>query len=87
MKEVKMFIQSTCPHCKRCKVMVEELFAARPEYKEVPLTIIDERLDPATADKYDYYYVPTFFVAEVKVHEGVPTQEAVENVFKQACED
>jgi hypothetical protein len=28
--------------------------------------------------------VPTFFVAGEKVHEGVPTKEAVEKVFKTA---
>lgn len=86
MKEVKMFIQAGCPHCKRCMVMMDELFTAHPKYKDVPLTVIDERVDSATADKYDYYYVPTFFVAEVKEHEGVPSPEAVENVFRKACE-
>lgn len=86
MKEVKMFMQSTCPHCKRCFAMMEALFERHPEYKEVPLTVIDERADPATADKYDYYYVPTFYVAEVKEHEGVPTEEAVAKVFKDAYE-
>lgn len=65
--------------------MMEELFTEHPEYREVPLTIIDERVDPVTADKYDYYYVPTFFVEEVKEHEGVPTREAVDNVFRMAC--
>lgn len=86
MKEVKMFVQATCPHCKKCLAMMEDLFAARPEYKEVPLTIIDENADPVTAEKYDYYYVPTFFVADVKEHEGVPSPEAVEGVFRMACE-
>lgn len=86
MKEVKMFMQATCPHCKRCLAMMEELFNEHPEYRDVPLTIIDERADPETSDKYDYYYVPTFFVEEVKEHEGVPTKEAVENVFRAACE-
>lgn len=86
MKEIKMFMQANCPHCKRCFAMIDEIFKAHPEYKEVPLTVIDERVDPATADKYDYYYVPTFFVDEIKEHEGVPSQESVENVFRKACE-
>lgn len=86
MKEIKMFMQGTCPHCKRCFAMMDELFAAHPEYKDVPLAVIDERVDPAAADKYDYYYVPTFFVGDVKEHEGVPSPEAVENVFRKAFE-
>lgn len=85
MKEIKMFIQSTCPHCKKCLAMIDELFAERPEYKTIPLTIIDEKKDPVTADKYDYYYVPTFYVAEVKEHEGVPSKAAIEHVFETAC--
>lgn len=85
MKEVRMFMQANCPHCKKCLVLMEELFESHPEYKEVPLVMIDERIDPVTADKYDYYYVPTFYVGEVKEHEGVPSQETVENVFKKAC--
>lgn len=86
MKEVKMFMQATCPHCKRCMAMMDELFAQHPEYKEVPLTVIDERVDPETANAYDYYYVPTFFVADVKEHEGVPSEAAVAKVFKDAYE-
>ena len=87
MKEVTMFVQSTCPHCKRCLSIMDEIRAEHPEYKGVNVTIIDEKLDPVTADKYDYFYVPTFFVAGVKEHEGVPTPEAVRNVFKKACEE
>ena len=36
------------------------------------------------ATKYDYWYVPAFYVNERKVHEGVPTMEAVENALKTA---
>lgn len=87
MKEIKLFVQGTCPHCKKCLAIIEDLLNEHAEYKEVPLTIIDERLDPVTADKYDYYYVPTFFVGEAKKHEGVPTREIVDSVFRYACEE
>jgi glutaredoxin len=86
MKEITMFMFAGCPHCKRAKEMIEELCAENSEYAAVPLTAIDEKLDPETADKYDYYYVPTFFVDGEKIHEGVPTKEKIENVFKKACE-
>ena len=44
--------------------MIEALFAAHPEYKEVPFVRIDEKKEPELADKYDYYYVPCFFAGE-----------------------
>lgn len=81
-----MFMFQGCPHCKRAHAFMEELFAERPELREVPLTVIDERKDPATADKYDYYYVPTFFVGEEKVHEGKVEKNDVERVFTKALE-
>lgn len=84
MKEVKMFMFESCPHCKKAREMMDELFSKHPEYRSVPFEMIDEKRHPETADKYDYYYVPTFFVGGVKLHEGVPTMEAVESVFKEA---
>ena len=48
--------------------------------------MVDEKKHPEIAEKYDYYYVPTFFVGGEKVHEGVPTKEAVEAVFIKASE-
>lgn len=86
MKEVKMFMFEACPYCRRARDMMKALFEAEPKYASVPLTLIDEKLQPEVAEKYDYYYVPTFFVGDEKVHEGVPTQEAIERVFKKAYE-
>ncbi|MCE5202438.1 MAG: glutaredoxin [Synergistaceae bacterium] len=84
MKEVTMFMFEGCPHCRKAKEMMDALFAEKPEYAEVPLTVIDEKRQPEVADKYDYFYVPTFFVGEEKIHEGIPTKEAIEHVFKKA---
>ena len=84
MKEVKMFMFAACPHCKRAREMMNEIFAEDPEYTRVPLTIIDETKNPEIADQYDYYYVPTFYTGEEKIMEGVPTKEAIEKVFAKA---
>ena len=46
--------------------------------------MIDEKKEPEVADKYDYYYVPTFFVGSEKIAEGVPTEEGVEKAFSTA---
>jgi glutaredoxin len=87
MKEVTMFMFDGCPHCSRAKEMIAEIFAVHPEYARVPFTVIDENKNPALADQYDYYYVPTFFTGDVKMMEGVPSQEAIEEVFAKAFEE
>ena len=63
---------------------MKKVFKENPEYKDVPLRIVDENVEKAFVNQYDYYYVPTYFVDGKKVHEGVPTKEIVEAVFKSA---
>jgi len=65
---------------------MNELMNRRPEYREVKIEVIEELKEPEKTEAYDYWYVPTFFVEDVKVHEGVPTEQAVELVFKKALE-
>ena len=84
MKEVILFTMKFCPYCINAKKYMKELFKDNPEYKEVPLRIVDENLECNFAENFDYYYVPTYYVDGVKVHEGVPTKEIVEDVFKAA---
>jgi glutaredoxin len=84
MKEVKMFMMETCPHCKKALSLMEEICREQPRYKEVVVKQIDEKKDPAYAEKFDYYYVPTYFVGDEKLHEGVPSKEAIEKVYAAA---
>ena len=86
MKPVLMFIMASCPHCRRALSLMEELKQENPEYGRVEINIIDENVHPELAGKYDYYYVPTFFVDNCKLHEGVPSKDAIRNVFSKACE-
>ncbi len=84
MKEVKMFYLESCPHCKRARKMVEALKTKNPEYSGVEIEMIEESQNVQAANAHDYYYVPAFYVGGVKVHEGVPTFEKIENVLKEA---
>lgn len=84
MKEVKMFILEGCPHCRKAREMMTEIFSRHPEYAKVPFTVIDEIINPEIADQYDYYYVPTFYTDGVKMMEGVPTKDAIEKAFSAA---
>ena len=84
MKEITYFMMDICPYCIKAQKWLDELMKEHPEYKKIPMKVIDERKQPAIANKYDYYLVPTFYVDGVKLHEGVATREKVEYVLKQA---
>jgi thiol-disulfide isomerase/thioredoxin len=84
MKDVKLFMFDGCPHCKKALELVAELLAAHPEYAPIPFAVIDERKHPEIAEKYDYFYVPTFYTGDVKMMEGAPTKKAIEKAFVQA---
>lgn len=86
MKQLKMFHFEACPYCKAARGWLEEAFAQHPEYRNIPLTMIDEKKQPDVADQYDYYYVPTFFIEGEKVHEGAASYKIVEDVLRRAYE-
>lgn len=83
MKKIKMFMFDECPHCQLALRLLDELLA-KDEYKGIEIQKINERKQPEIADQYDYYYVPTFFVDEVKVHEGHAELEDVKKVLDLA---
>ncbi len=87
MKEITLFYQEGCPHCQNARQMVEQLTKDNAQYAQVPLKLVEETQEPDLANQYDYFLVPTFYVGQEKLHEGVPTQEAVEAVFAAALKD
>ncbi|HVJ49058.1 thioredoxin family protein [Desulfitobacterium sp.] len=87
MKPVLMFTMKSCPYCKQALQWMDELSKENDQYSRVAVTIIDEDLQPDIAKQYDYYYVPTYFVDGVKLHEGVPTKDIVRNVFERSLEN
>lgn len=84
MKKIKLFYIEGCPHCRKAFRILDELKAKNPEYSKIDVEYIDENKDVVSANLYDYYYVPTFFVDDVKMHEGVPTKEKIERVLQEA---
>ena len=63
----------------------------RPEkrksgYSQIEFQIVDELREPDFAETLDYWYVPTYFVNGIKLHEGVPTQEKIRAVFEAALQ-
>ena len=84
MQKITMFTMASCPYCRAAHRWMEELLDEYPEYNDIELTVIDETEHPEIADRYDYYYVPTYYVGRDKVHEGVATKEKVHRVFERA---
>lgn len=86
MQSILLMKLQRCPHCRRAMEMIEDLLQQHPEYREIPLKIVDEGEEPVFAESLDYYYVPTFYVAGEKLHEGVPTAATIAEVFQRAWE-
>ena len=83
MKDLKLFILINCPYCQQALKYIEEL-QQEEKYRDIKYQLIDERKEKALADSYDYYYVPTFYLDEQKVHEGIVSKEQVQAIFDQA---
>jgi len=84
MKKITMFIMASCPYCVKAQKWMDEVIKSDAKYAQIPLTVIDENKNPALANKYDYYYVPTYYIDNVKVHEGAASFDIVKKVFDDA---
>lgn len=80
MKPVKLFYLKNCPFCRKALRYIEQAKAAHPELQPVAIEMIEESEQSDLADTFDYYYVPTFYVDGVKVHEGGIYAEEVEKI-------
>ncbi|MGB4609497.1 MAG: thioredoxin family protein [Saccharofermentanales bacterium] len=80
MKNIKMFMFDSCPHCQLALRYLREL-QSQDKYKDLEVEMINERKQPEIADQYDYYYVPTFYVDEEKIHEGSVKIEDIRRVL------
>lgn len=87
MKSIVMIILENCPHCKNARHWMAELKQENPQFQELVVEMIDEGIHPEVSKTYtNYYYVPTYYVDGIKIHEGVPTKEIVRTVFQKALE-
>ena len=86
MKPITYFYLKECPFCKKAFRYIEELKREHPELQTVEIDTVEESEQPEIADRYDYYYVPTFYVDGKKVHEGGIFKEEMETVLRKALE-
>ena len=84
--KVVMFMLKGCPYCIKADRFIEELCCENPQYREIEIARIDEKENALHATKYDYFYVPSFYINEVKIHEGAITKDGVKAVLDKALE-
>ena len=87
MKKITMFMMASCPYCREARGWMDELFAENAAYKALEIEMIDENLHPEISDKYDYQYVPTYYVDGEKLHDGAASLEKIRRVFDAALAD
>ncbi|MCL2425660.1 MAG: thioredoxin family protein [Oscillospiraceae bacterium] len=86
MKKITMFYKETCPYCRAAIGWMNDLMKKDEKYRALSITMVEEDAHPEIADKYDYYYVPTYYVDDKKLHEGAASLEKVKAVFDAALE-
>lgn len=84
MKPLLLFYLKDCPYCKKAFRYIEELKTEYPELKDIQIDTVEESEQAELADKYDYYYVPTFYMDGKKVHEGGIFKPEVEKLLREA---
>ena len=84
MKPVKLFYLRNCPFCRKAMRYIDEAKQNCPEHRDIEIEMIEESEHPEIADSYDYYYVPTFYIDGVKVHEGGVLPGEMEDILRKA---
>lgn len=87
MKHVKMMYLKNCPYCKQALQIIDDLKSCHPEFQKIQIEMIEEHEEPEKTKGLDYWYVPTYFVNGDKIHEGIPTKEALKQVLQSAVND
>ena len=84
MSKLTYFYLPSCPHCRLAARCIEELCAEDSRYKDVEIERIDESAEKALAAKYDYWYVPCFYMGDQKIHEGHAEKADIKAVLDRA---
>ena len=89
MKKILAFYIDGCPYCKQARKAVDEL-TNESQYAGVQIEWVNENQHPEISERYNYYYVPTMFVDDVKIYEAKrgesydECKENVKRVFEEA---
>ena len=78
---LKIFYLKNCPYCKKAQNYLD---IHRPDFPNIMIQMIEESEQAELANQYDYYYVPTFYVDEKKICEGILQEKDILEVLNQA---
>lgn len=85
MSKITVFVLKYCGYCRQALSYLEGLLADHPEYRELEIEYVDESVERERARAHDYFYVPTFYIGERKVHEGaVRDRGVIEKILAEA---
>ncbi len=87
MKNLQIFYQRNCPHCRKAFEFIETLKEENEIYRLIEPRLIEETLEVDYADLFDYFLVPTFYIDNEKVHEGVVSKEQMREILNKTLED
>ncbi len=87
MKNLQIFYQKSCPHCKKAFKFIDELQEENDLYRLIKPRLIEETLEVDYAAMFDYFLVPTFYIDEKKVHEGVVSKEKMREILNATLEE
>lgn len=83
MNELLYFKLKNCPYCIRVNTYLEELLQEK-RYQSIQIRHVDEVKESAFAHRYAYYLVPSFYLADKKLFEGIMTKQDVIHVLEEA---
>jgi thioredoxin 1 len=86
MKKLVMFKLSYCGYCRRAEQMIDAALRNHPEYAAIEIEYVDEASERERARQHDYYYVPTFYLDQEKLHEGPVTGDDVDRILLRVLE-
>ncbi|MFI3318667.1 MAG: thioredoxin [Rikenellaceae bacterium] len=68
----------------RALAYIEQIKREREDLAGVEIELVDELKEAARADRYDYYYVPTFYLGDEKLSEGTVTMSKVLEILERS---
>jgi glutaredoxin len=86
MKKIVMFKLNYCGYCRRAEQLIEAAICSHPEFTAIEIEYVDEAREHERAHRHDYYYVPTFYVGQEKLHEGPVTDADIDRILRCALE-
>lgn len=87
MAKITIFVLKYCGFCRTALQYLDSILAEHPEYRQVEIEKVDEAVERERARAHDYFYVPTFYIGDRKVHEGaVRDKSQIEAILKEAAQ-